>query len=60
MEEKLCENRRNCLLQAISPFLTMISTAIYLKCVKMRHCVVMGQQACDSLNVTQTMKSACK
>ena len=31
---KHCEKRRNCLLQAISPFLTMFSTAIYLKCVK--------------------------
>ena len=29
---------RNCLLQAISPFLTMFSTAIYLQCIKMRHC----------------------
>ena len=27
---KHCEKRRNCLLQAISPFLTMFSTAIYL------------------------------
>ena len=42
---KHCEKRRNCLLQAISPFLAMFSIAIYLKCVKMRHCVVMGQQA---------------
>ena len=39
---KHCEKRRNCFLQAISPFLTMFSTAIYLQCVKMRHCVVMG------------------
>ena len=37
---KHCEKRRNCLLQAISPFLTMFSTAIYLYCVKMRYCVV--------------------
>ena len=42
---KHCEKRRNCLLQAISPFLAMFSIARYLKCVKMRHCVVMGQQA---------------
>ena len=27
---KHCEKSRNCLLQAISPFLTMFSTAIYL------------------------------
>ena len=27
---KHCEKRRNCLLQGISPFLTMFSTAIYL------------------------------
>ena len=33
---------RNCLFQAISPFLTMFSTAIYLLCVKMRHFVVMS------------------
>ena len=25
-------------------FLTMFSTAIYLKCVKMQHCVVIGEQ----------------
>ena len=31
-----------CLLQAISPFLTMFSKAIYVKCIKMWHCVVMG------------------
>ena len=30
----------------ISPFLTMFSTAIYLKCIKMRHCVNMG---CENL-----------
>ena len=29
---KHCEKRRNCLLQAISSFLTMFSTAIYLLC----------------------------
>ena len=29
-KKTLCEERRNCLLQAISPFLTMFSTAIYL------------------------------
>ena len=34
-------NRRNCLLQAISPVLTMFSTALNLWCVKMEHCVVM-------------------
>ena len=28
MGRKHCEKRRNCLLQAISPFLTMFSTAI--------------------------------
>ena len=39
--EKHCEKKRNCLLQAISPFLTMFSTTLYLKCVKMRYCVVM-------------------
>ena len=39
---KQCEKRRNCLLQAISPFLTMFSTAIYLWCIKMQYCVVMG------------------
>ena len=33
---------RNCLLQAISPFLTMFSRATYLWCVKMWYCVVMG------------------
>ena len=32
----------NCLLQAISPFLTMFPTAIYLYRVKIRHRVVMG------------------
>ena len=32
---KHCEKRRNYLLQAISPFLTMFSTAIYLYSVKM-------------------------
>ena len=31
------------MLQAISPFLTMFSTAIYLNCIKMQHCVVMGK-----------------
>ena len=35
-----CEQRRNYLLQAISPSLTMFSTAIYLYCVKMRHWLV--------------------
>ena len=40
---KHCEKRRNCLLQAISPFLTMFSTATNLQCVKMWYCVVMGQ-----------------
>ena len=40
---KHCEKRRNCLLQAISPFLTIFSTAIYLSCVKMQQCVVMGK-----------------
>ena len=35
-DRKRSEIRRNCLLQAISPFLTMFSTAIYLKCVKMQ------------------------
>ena len=39
---KQCEKRRNCLLQAISHFLTMFSTAIYLYCIKMQYCVVMG------------------
>ena len=39
---KHCEKRRNCLLQAISPFLTMFPKAIYLMCVKMWHCVIMG------------------
>ena len=34
--------RKGDLLQAISPFLMMFSTAIYLKCVKMWHCVVIG------------------
>ena len=34
---KHCEKRRNCLLQAISPFLTMFTTAIYLQCVKTNH-----------------------
>ena len=29
---KHCEKRRNCLLQAISPFLTMFSTAISSEC----------------------------
>ena len=40
---KHCEKRRNCLLQAISPFLTMFSTAIYLY-ISMPYCVVMGLQ----------------
>ena len=40
---KHCKKMRNCLLQAISPFLTMFSTAIYLQCFKMRYCVVMGK-----------------
>ena len=31
---KHCEKRRNCLLQAISPFLTMFFTAIYLSLVR--------------------------
>ena len=30
---KHCDKRRKCLLQAISPFLTMFSTAIYLYCL---------------------------
>ena len=42
MLENHCEKRRNCLFQAISPFLTMFSTAMYLLCIKMWHCVVMG------------------
>ena len=29
---KHCEKRRDYLLQAISPFLTMFSTAIYIEC----------------------------
>ena len=32
---------RICLLQAISPFLTMFSTVVYFECVKILHCVVM-------------------
>ena len=39
---KHCDKRRNCLLQAISPFFTMFSTTIYLQCIKMQHYVVMG------------------
>ena len=39
---KHCEKKSNCLLQVISPFLTIFSTAIYLYCIKMRNCVVMG------------------
>ena len=31
---KHCEKKRNCLLQAISPFLTMFSTSIYLSASK--------------------------
>ena len=42
---KHCEKRRNCLLQAISPFLTRFSTAIYLEYVKMRYCVVWVKKA---------------
>ena len=42
MGKKHREKRRNCLLQAISHFLTMFGTALYLQCVKMWHCVVMG------------------
>ena len=34
---------RNCLLQVISPFLTMFSITVYLKCVKIWHCVVNGE-----------------
>ena len=40
--ENIVGKRRNCLLHAISPFLTIISLAIYRKCIKMQHCVVMG------------------
>ena len=39
---KHCEKRQNCLFQAIFLFLTMFSKAIYLQCVKMGHCVVIG------------------
>ena len=38
------EKRRNCLLQAISGFLMMFSTAIYLQCIKMWHCMVIGSE----------------
>ena len=32
--ENIVRKKRNCLFQAISPFLTMFSTALYLYCVK--------------------------
>ena len=52
--ENRVENIVRTLLQAISPFLTMFSTAIYLYCVQMRYCVVMGkllfeQVLCESM-----------
>ena len=39
---KILWEKENYLLLAISPFHTMFSTAIYISCVKMWHCVVMG------------------
>ena len=39
------------MLQAISPFLTMFSTAIYLECVKMWYCVVMGFVIIDQYQI---------
>ena len=46
---KIACNRRNCLLQAISPVSTMFSTALNLWCVKMEHCVVMRFECEDLL-----------
>ena len=40
---KHCEKRINCFLQAISPFLTMFSTATYVLCIKTRYQEVMGK-----------------
>ena len=42
--ENIERKSRSYLLQAISPLLTMFSTTMYLKCDKMRYCVVMGER----------------
>ena len=64
MVKKHCENRRNSLLQAISPFLTMFLTAIYLKCIcgiKMWHSVVMGYPFTKKQNYEQAqIQSICR
>ena len=39
---KLCGKRRNCLLQAISPFPTVFSKGLFPRGVKRCHCVGMG------------------
>ena len=49
---KHCEKIRNWLLQAISPFLTVFSAVIYLQCVKMLHCMVMGYSI--SINISKS------
>ena len=48
---KHCEKRRNCLLQAISPFLTMFSTALVCQNV-----VLCGNGVTEILTLYQTTK----
>ena len=42
MDRKLCDKRRNCLLQAISPFPTVFSKDLYCRHVKTRACLGKG------------------
>ena len=42
MGRKHCEKRRNCSLQAISPFPTVFSKSLFPRGVKRCHCVGMG------------------
>ena len=42
MGRKHCGKRRNCLLRAISSFLTVFSKALYCRCIKTRACLGKG------------------
>ena len=50
MGRKHCGKRRNCLLQAISPFPTVFSEALYCGHIKARACLKQGEKNCRKTN----------
>ena len=52
---KHCGKRRNCLLQAISPFPTVFSKDLYCRQVKTRACLEKSRHDCGSIKKNQGM-----